>query len=92
MVTFRSRGGLEGGHGLDVAVLGSWIMPSDGNGEYVTVADAARLLGFSVLTLHRWIRDGRIPSEMTDGGQRVLRKADLGRVAVQADDPPPPRP
>lgn len=63
----------------------AWV----GNDEYVTLTDAARLLGISVLTLNRWARQGRIPSEISEHGSRILLRADLARIAVEGDDPPP---
>lgn len=48
--------------------------------EYVTVEEAARILGLSPRTVLRWIRDRRLPSEVTENGDRRVRRDDLTRV------------
>ena len=65
-------------------------MQSDHNGKYVTLIDAAQIVGISPTTLNRWAQDGRIPSVVTKAGGRLLLKAGLDKVAVNAEDPPPP--
>ncbi|MDQ3898244.1 MAG: helix-turn-helix domain-containing protein [Actinomycetota bacterium] len=65
-------------------------MPSQGNCEYITVKDAAELLGVSPGTLHRWARQGRVRSELKDDGTRLLLKAEVVRIAVPRDERPPP--
>ena len=64
-------------------------MPSQ-SGEYVTLVDAAQIVGISPATLNRWAQEGRIHSVVTKDGGRLLLKAALDQVAVNAEDPPPP--
>ena len=45
--------------------------------DLVGVAEAARLLGISPRTLRRWLRDGRIPYELSASGEPMLRRADI---------------
>ena len=53
-------------------------------GELVGVAEAARLLGISPRTLRRWLRDGRIPYELSEAGEPVLRREE---IMVHIDPP-----
>lgn len=46
------------------------------------VGQAARLLGVSVDTVRRHIDAGRLASQRTDGGQRLVDGADLARLAA----------
>lgn len=39
------------------------------------------MLGVSADTVRRWIDDGRLPAELTRGGQRTLRRADVVGLA-----------
>jgi excisionase family DNA binding protein len=56
-------------------------MASEDRGrEYLTTADAARLLRVSPGTVHRWAREGRIPTVTIDGRRR-FRREDLEAVA-----------
>ena len=66
------------------------MMPSDANGEYVTLADAARIVGMSIATLDRWARQGRIPSDVSEDGQRVVLRARLVKIAESTEGPSPP--
>jgi excisionase family DNA binding protein len=55
-------------------------MPMDSTTEYITVAEAARLLKVSPSTIGRWIQAGRIPAYRV-GQRRVrIRKVDLSTV------------
>ena len=47
--------------------------------DYVGLAEAARLLGMSPRTLRRWLRDGRLPYDVSEGGEPVLRREDIMR-------------
>ena len=67
-------------------------MPSDDSGEYVTLVDAAQMAGISLATLDRWVREGRIPSEVNAEGARLVLKAELIRVTVSREGPVPPNP
>lgn len=62
-------------------------MPSKGSREYVTLADAAQIMGISPTTLHRWAQAGRIWSETRDGQCRLL-KADVLKLRITGCDPP----
>ena len=58
-------------------------------GEPLTVAEAARQLGISNVTLHRWINDGVVPAEqLTPGAPWRIRLTDQTR-ALLADSAPP---
>lgn len=45
--------------------------------EILTVQQAAALVGYSVPTLRRWDRLGRLPALRTPGNQMRYRKSDL---------------
>jgi molybdopterin-binding protein len=45
------------------------------------VGDAATLLGVSSDTVRRWVDSGRLRSERTPGGQRLINGQDLARFA-----------
>jgi molybdopterin-binding protein len=46
----------------------------------VRVGVAAEMLGVSVETLRRWEADGRLRTERTDGGQRLVPVAEVTRL------------
>ena len=48
-------------------------MADDEEPELITVAEAARVLGFSIKTLARWVDEGRLGSVVIDGERRVAR-------------------
>ena len=48
-------------------------VPSKGETEYVTVIEAARLLGFPVRTITRWVNDGRLPYVVIEGNKLLAR-------------------
>jgi molybdopterin-binding protein len=48
------------------------------------IGEAAGLLGVSVDTLRRWVDAGRVKATRTAGGQRLIKGADLARVASGA--------
>ena len=45
--------------------------------EFVSVGDAARLLGVSVATVRNWEKAGKIAAIRTPGGQRRFAGADI---------------
>jgi excisionase family DNA binding protein len=49
--------------------------------EYLTVAEAARLLGVVPATVRQMERVGRLPALRTAGGVRFFRKGDVARLA-----------
>lgn len=50
--------------------------------EYVTVAEAADLLGVAQSTIRRWIREERIPAYRLGDRRILLRHHDLEGLAV----------
>jgi len=50
--------------------------------EYITVADAAQVLRVSTVTLHRWIKQGRLPAFYVGPRQIRIRRADLAKVVT----------
>jgi molybdopterin-binding protein len=46
------------------------------------MGEAARLLGVSVDTVRRWADAGRLRTRRTEGGHRLVRGADLARLAA----------
>lgn len=63
---------------------------------YLSVADAARLLGVVPATVRQMERDGRLPAQRTAGGMRLFRREDVERVvaerASQLTEPQTPMP
>ena len=55
-------------------------------GEYLSLVEAARLLGMSPRTLRRWLRDGRLPYEVSEAGEPMLRREDLLRHLDPPDE------
>ena len=53
--------------------------------DYLAPAEAARLLRIAPRTLIRWLREGRIPHELSETGEPRLRREDVLRLI----DPPP---
>lgn len=50
--------------------------------EYVTVAEAAELLGVAQSTIRRWIREQRVPAYRLGDRRILLRRHDLEGLAV----------
>ncbi len=65
-------------------------MPSDRQSGWLSLSDAAHLLGFAPRTLERWVRAGRIGSELTHDGRRVLRRVEVLNQMLRADRDKPP--
>ena len=50
-----------------------------GNGEWLTLGQAARFLGVAQSTIRKWSDQGRVPAFYTPGGHRRYRRGDLER-------------
>lgn len=48
----------------------------------IRIAQAADLLGVSADTVRRWADSGRLKSQKTEGGRRVIESAELARFAA----------
>jgi excisionase family DNA binding protein len=48
-----------------------------GDGEWLTLGQAARFLGVAQSTIRKWSDQGRVPAFYTPGGHRRYRRADL---------------
>lgn len=57
--------------------------------EYLTLTEAAAMLGISPRTLRRWIREQRVATEVMESGELRLRRADLMRLVVRPDEEGP---
>ena len=57
--------------------------------DFLSVQDAARILGVSPRTLLRWIREGRIPHRVSETGEPQLPREDVIRLM---EPPAPGRP
>ena len=52
-------------------------------GDQLRLGDAAELLGVSVDTVRRWTADGTLASTRTQGGQRLVERADVARLSAE---------
>jgi hypothetical protein len=55
-------------------------------GPTVRPAEAARLLGLSPPSLHRWIEEGEVPTVMTTTGRREIPLLELVRLLEEVDE------
>jgi putative resolvase len=46
----------------------------------ISIGDAAKELGVSVITLRRWADSGKMPSERSPSGQRRFYETDIKRM------------
>jgi molybdopterin-binding protein len=53
------------------------------SGDSVRIGEAAEILGVSVETVRRWLRDGRISGSRTAGGQRLVSLAAVHRLRAE---------
>ncbi|HEY5488239.1 MAG TPA: TOBE domain-containing protein [Candidatus Limnocylindrales bacterium] len=51
--------------------------------DEIRIGDAAEMLGVSVETVRRWAKDGRLLVVRTGGGQRLVTRADVARLAAE---------
>jgi excisionase family DNA binding protein len=51
--------------------------------DFLSPADAARLLGVVPATVRQMERDGRLPAQRTAGGMRLFRREDVERLAQE---------
>jgi len=54
-----------------------------GDGDLLRLGQAAEILGVSPDTVRRWIKSGRLQAERTGGGQRVVTRSDVARLAAE---------
>ena len=47
------------------------------------IGEAAKVLGVRVETLRRWERDGKLATERTAGGQRMVAAAEVARLLAE---------
>lgn len=78
----QSGAGAAGGEGEAAAT------PSPQEGPLYRIGRAAELLGVSVDTVRRWADEGRLSVVRSAGGQRLVRGADLARVATERSEDP----
>src|SRR5512141_491679 len=63
---------------------------TDSNSDWLSLAEASRVLGVSGATLRRWADDGRVPVFTTPGGHRRFSRRTLQHLlpAARPDRPP----
>jgi excisionase family DNA binding protein len=66
----------------DTSGWGARTMASDTDSELLTISEAAKLLRISTITLHRWLKQGRLPAYRIGPKAMRIRRADLERVLV----------
>jgi excisionase family DNA binding protein len=57
--------------------------------EWVSLREAADILGVHPATVRNWADDGKLPSLRTPGGHRRFRRADLAQYAAKSQDTQP---
>ncbi len=57
--------------------------------EWVSLGEAAQILGVHPATVRNWADRGELPSRRTPGGHRRFRRSDLKRWAETRQSPPP---
>lgn len=61
-------------------------MTTSHNPDLLTIAEAAGLLKVSTVTLHRWIKQGRLPAYHVGPKAIRIRRADLATVIAPAHE------
>jgi molybdopterin-binding protein len=56
--------------------------------ERYRIGEAAAMIGVRVETLRRWERDGKLRTERTHGGQRMVSAAEVARLLSQRRERP----
>ena len=51
--------------------------------DSLRIGEAAESLGVSTDTIRRWISEGRIEAERTQGGQRTITRAEVNRLLAE---------
>jgi excisionase family DNA binding protein len=51
--------------------------------NWITLSEAAKILGVHFTTLRRWTNEGRVPHSRTPGGQRRFTRQDIETVMTQ---------
>ena len=51
--------------------------------DALRVGEAAESLGVSTDTIRRWISEGRVEAERTQGGQRTITRAEVNRLLAE---------
>ena len=51
--------------------------------DAIRIGEAAETIGVSTDTLRRWIKDGRVQSERTTGGQRTIARSEVNRLLAE---------
>ena len=57
--------------------------------DFLAPTEAARLLRVSPRTLLRWLREGRIPHEVMEGGEPRMRRDEVMRLIDLPEDKRP---
>lgn len=66
---FRTPGGRLRVHAAAVRKIAGEL---DAERELLTTGDAAKALGVTLTTIHRWAEDGTLPSKVSVSGARLL--------------------
>jgi excisionase family DNA binding protein len=63
-------------------------MTIDHDTDLLTIAEAAKLLKVSTVTIHRWLKAGRLPSYRVGQKSVRIRRGDLAAVVTPLADTP----
>lgn len=65
-------------------------MPQPPDDQYVTIEEAARILGMPRRTIMRWVRQEHLAAVQTDEGEIRVRRDDVVRLSVCSPEELPP--